>query len=306
MKAPAPPLFGDLRIHLHLGAHKTATTFLQATLKKNNPSLLKQGVFYVPLNLMRANGHKLTGSIVSLSKANRPASRIQELRSTITAIYDPKRLSGCHTVLVSDENLSVPLTAFLKGSAYEGLADRLKFIRQELGPNIHVFFSTRDYPDFLSSVYVETLRHHPYRSFSEFLAGLYEDLPHFWSQAYRNLTGLLGSENVTFWDFRETVNNPVEVLSMLSAGAVGIEVDPTPARLGLSQRAVEFMRDFNKLPGSPMPPDVISKVADRLYPPSKINEKFDPWTPREKSALHSHYLAEQSSIPYRTFPTSSR
>jgi hypothetical protein len=301
MKSPSTPLFGDRRIHLHLGAHKTATTFLQGTLKKSNHSLLKQGILYLPLDEMRANGQKLTNSIIALSKAGRPSHRLQEFRSEITTAFDAKRLGACHTVLISDENMSVPLTSFLDGTAYEAMGNRFNFMREELGSNLHVFFSVRDYPGFLSSIYVEILRHKPYLPFGDFMTGLCEGLPSLWSEAYQKLAEVFGKESVTFWDFNETVKNPSEVLSMLTAGANGIEVDPTPARPGLSQRAVEFIRDFYKLPGTPLPAPMIAKVAERLYPPSKLNGKFDPWTPREKSVLHAHYLEELKSIPCRKF-----
>lgn len=298
---PVPPLLGDRRIHLHLGAHKTATTFLQNTLRINNSLLLEQGVFYVPLNRMRADGNKLTNSINSLIKASRPHSRLPEFRREIASVFDKKIMEGCHTVLISDENMSAPLTAFLNGTAYVGMSNRYKFIREELGADLHVFFSVRDYPDFLSSIYVEILRHKPYLTFGDFITKLYDDLPRLWSKAYLELSGFFGQENVTFWDFRETAANPAGVLSMLTAGVSGMNIDPTPSRPGLSQKAVEFIRDLHKLPGAPLPPDLIAKVAERLHPPTKLNGKFDPWIPREKAVLRAHYFEEMKQISCQTF-----
>ena len=181
------------------------------------------------------------------------------------------------------------------------MADRLAHLREEIGPRLKVFFSIRDYPDFLSSVYVEILRHHPYLSFGEFLNGLYEDLPNLWKEAYDNLVRLFGEENVTIWDFADTVKNPQAVLSMLTGGIGELRVRDKPSRPSLSQKAVEFIRDFTKLPGEPVGPQTITKVAGRLHPLTKMNPKFDPWTPREKRFLREHYNTEKNSMPIRSF-----
>jgi hypothetical protein len=304
-KSTTPPLFGDREVHLHLGAHKTATTFIQDTLKDNGSLLTSKGVYFMPLSEMRAKRHEtakpLTGQILSLSQANRPSGQLPEMRRDILNSYQPDRLKNCHTVLISEENLSLYLNGFFNRNAYSEMADRLAHLREEIGPRLKVFFSIRDYPDFLSSVYVEILRHHHYLSFGDFLNGLCEDLPNLWTEAYHNLVQLFGEENVTIWDFNDTVKNPQAVLSMLTGGLGDLSIRDKPSRPSLSQKAVEFIRDFSKLPGETMMPQVITKMAGRLHPLTKMNSKFDPWTPREKRILREHYNAEKLTIPVRSF-----
>ena len=57
-----PGILGDRRIHLHLGAHKTATTYIQQILATNKNTLLENGVLYLPLTQTRA---KLSKQIIS-------------------------------------------------------------------------------------------------------------------------------------------------------------------------------------------------------------------------------------------------
>lgn len=304
-KSSTPPLFGDREVHLHLGAHKTATTFIQDTLKSNNGILSSKGVHFLPLHEMRAKNpvteKSLTGQILALSKSDRSRSQLPELRREILKGFQSEQMQNCHTVLISDENLSLYLSGFFTRNAYSRLTYNFEHLREEIGSKLKVFFSIRDYPDFLSSVYVEILRHHPYLSFGDFLTGLYDDLPNLWTEAYGNLVRLFGEENVTIWDFADTVKNPQTVFSMLTGGLGDLKIRETPSRPSLSQKAVEFIRDFSKLRGEPLDPRVITKVAGRLHPLTKRNPKFDPWTPREKRILREHYNTEKNSIPLKSF-----
>lgn len=299
------PLFGDREVHLHLGAHKTATTFIQDALKSNNPLLLAKGVLYLPLQEMRSknadNGKGLTSRIIALSQANRQRGQIQELRQDVLEDFGPERLKKCHTVLISEENLSLYLSGYTNGRPFSDLSQRLMHLREEIGPKLKVFFSIRDYPDFISSVYVEILRHHQFLSFNDFLISLYQDLPNLWLDAYHNLVQLFGEENVTMWDFEDTVKNPQAILSMLTGGVQNLDISSKPSRQSLSQKAVEFIRDFSKLPGESVAAQALAKVANRLHPLSKMNSKFDPWTPREKRILREHYNNEKKSIRIKSF-----
>lgn len=293
------PIFGDRKIHFHLGAHKTATTYIQRNLNVNKAALLKEGVLYFPTEKNRLNG--LSKAIVALCQSTRTSDSLVGLRKKIIEACDPIALEQCHTILFSEENFSATPASLSKGSGYSKMGDKLKFLRDEFGPNLHVFFSIRDYPGFLSSLYVESLRRNAYCSWDNYLNEVYQEMPTLWLEAYNILSGLFGVDNVTFWDFRETVARPQEILSMLTGASLAFKVNSAPVRESLSQRAIEFIRDFYNLPGTPFPPDLIPKVANRLYPLAKVNGKFDPWSSKERAALQSHYVSELKSIPLKKF-----
>ena len=292
-----PSILGERKIHLHLGAHKTATTFIQKILRKNQETLLENGVLYLPLVETRS---KLSKHISAISKVDRDPSSLACRRQAILDALGPERLERCHTILISDENLSATPNRFRNGSVYSSIAADWKHLRDELGPNISLFFSIRDYPDFLTSIYVETLRKHPYRSFEEFRRR-HERLPKFWSQVHRGFSSVLGGENLNFWDFRDTIAKPAEVLAMLTGTSTPLVTKSTPVRESLSKEAIGFIRDFQSLEGRPLPPRHVTEMAMRLYPLSKCPEKFNPWSPEERATLREHYLAEKTTIPIRTF-----
>lgn len=292
-----PGIFGDRRIHLHLGAHKTATTYIQRILATNKDTLLENGVFYLPLAQTRA---KLSKQIMGLSRKGRRSADLVSHRQAILDELSGKGLERCHTVLISDENLLGSPGRFKKGNVYETIPDDWKNVHTELGPNITVSFSIRDYPGFLTSIYAEILRRNRYFPFDMFLS-LYREPPTFWSGVYQGLSTAFGAQNVTLWDYKDTVRHPDRVVAMLTGIDAPMEIISTPVRESLSKKAIEFIRDFQKLPGKDLPPEVIAEVGKRLYPLAKHPEKFAPFGADEHAVLLAHYEAEKARLPVRKF-----
>lgn len=290
-------IFGDRRIHLHLGAHKTATTYIQEILAANKDTLRENGVLYLPLAQTRA---KLSKQIMALSRATRDPGELESNRQAILDELRRKGLERCHTVLISDENLSGNPGRFKKGTIYNSIPDDWKHVHEELGPNIKVSFSIRDYPGFLTSIYSEILRRNRYFPFKKIM-NLYGESPSLWSGAYRGLSTAFGEQNVTLWDFKDTVAHPGKVLAMLTGIDAPMEIISTPVRESLSKKAIEFIRDFQKLPGKDLPPDLIAEVGKRLYPLEDHPEKFAPFGADERAALLARYEAEKARLPVMKF-----
>jgi len=297
------PLFGDRRVHLHLGAHKTATTFIQNILRDNKETLLEQGVLYLTLDQTRK---ELTRPLVALCSAHRDRDKLETHRHKLLDIVGRDRLARCHTVLISDENLagragggSSP-RRIKRGLPYGSIAGNWKHARAELGPNITAFYSIREYCGFMTSTYSEIFRRFPKVPFKKLRTWL-EESPALWSMVHRDLSAAFGGENVVLWDFTDTVAHPAEVLAMLTGVEAPLAIRTIPSRESFSKRAMEFVREFHKLPGPPLPGPVITEVARRLYPLATHPAKFDPWTEAEKTALREIYLKEKDILRPRAF-----
>lgn len=292
-----PGILGQRKIHLHLGAHKTATTYLQKTLAKNRDALLENGVLYLPLGETRL---KVTKHLLALCRETRDESTLSGHRAALIEGLGPERLERCHTILISDENLAGSPTRIRKGSIYEGITTNFNHIRSELGPDVSVFFSIRDYPGFLASLYAEMLRKAPYFPFDK-IRGIFGDTPTLWPDVYRDLVSTFGKESISLWDFRDSVGNPGPVLSMLAGVDMTFDIHDMPARESISASAIAFLRDFKKLPGKPLPAKILCEVANRLYPLSSHPEKFNPWGTGEREHLARIYQEHKVSLPVRTF-----
>ncbi len=296
-KSPSaePRLLGDRKIHLHLGAHKTATTFLQKTLARNRELLLENGVLYLPLAETRK---KVSKHLLAISAEDRDPSSLALHRERLLKGLDPEKLEHCHTVFISDENLIGSASRIHGGSTYQGIVSKFRHVHAELGPDITVSFSIRDYPGFYTSLYSEILRKNRYFPFRK-MHKIFGEVPRLWTDVQQDLTTAFGAENVLLWDFRDTIAKPAEVLAMLTGLQVPFAIEALPVRESLSRKAIEFIRDFQKLPGKRLPPEIICQVANRLYPLSAHPEKFDPWGPGEREALLKIYQEEKGRLPVR-------
>ncbi|MES2657363.1 MAG: hypothetical protein V4689_02035 [Verrucomicrobiota bacterium] len=292
-----PWLLGERRIRLHLGAHKTATTYLQKNLARNKATLLDQGVLYVPLADSRS---KVSKHIAALSNTSTHAADLPRHREALLDGLGREDLARCHTVLISDENLSGGPGGFRKGEIYQSITADWARVHDELGPDIRVAFSIRDYPGFLTSVYSEILRKHRYFPFRR-IRKMFGESPTLWSDVHRKFSGVFGEENVTLWDFKDTVGHPAEVMAMLTGTDAPLAIRDSPNRESLSKKAIEFIRDFQKLPGRQLDPPLVAEVARRLYPLAEHPEKFDPFEPGERAALLACYQAEKDRLPVMKF-----
>lgn len=293
----SPCLLGDRKIHLHLGAHKTATTYLQNNLARNKAALLEHGVLYLPLGDTRS---RVSKNLVALARSSRDVAGLAARREALLDGLGREELARCHTVLISDENLTGGPGAFRKGKIYHSIAADWAHVHDELGPNISVQFSIRDYPGFFSSLYSEMVRKHRYIPFRR-IQKLFGEFPSLWSDVHRDFSGVFGAENVTLWDFQDTVEQPAAVLAMLTGIDAPLDIKAAPARESLSNRAIEFIRDFQELPGKPLPAAVVAEVARRLYPLWKHPGKFEPYQPADRAALLAHYQAEKARLPVLKF-----
>ena len=156
------------KVNLHIGAHKTATTFIQKVLRASKDSLAGHGIKYVPTQNVRKNvTHGLR------AHKNRGISRA----ATVTRIreYVESRFPGDYTTLViSEENLVGNCRElYTKSDLYPDITVRLQLVAEALQAyEVDVYFCVRGYVDFFPSAYCEFLRHNDFTTFETFLGGV--------------------------------------------------------------------------------------------------------------------------------------
>src|SRR6187401_227638 len=97
-----------LNIHIHFGAHKTATTFIQQALKSNRQRLRGEGIGYLPLNVSRQIFFPDLIKIARASELTRRERIIERLRSKVLEAVraSDTALPTLHTLVLSDENFA--------------------------------------------------------------------------------------------------------------------------------------------------------------------------------------------------------
>ncbi len=137
-----PPLFPA--VNLHIGTHKTATTFLQDQLEI---SLLNHhDICYIKRDDLRRmmKHYSVEDILLPFDKSKK--------------------------VLLSDENIMGNVSVVMSGKIYPQMNKKISDIIQQIPTDkLTIFFSIRTVSSYLSSAYCEYIRHWDYVSFSEYI-----------------------------------------------------------------------------------------------------------------------------------------
>ena len=279
------------KINIHVGAHKTATTFIQKVLRANRETLSRHGVKYIPMQNVRKN---LTRKI--LAHKYRGASR----SSTVHGIreYIDERFTGEYeTLVISDENLIGSCREIYRRSdLYPGAAGRLQLLADALQVyDINIFICVRDYVDFFPSAYCEYLRHNDFIRFEKFLGGI-DPKGEYWAKLVSDITGVFGNSNTHVWryeDFRRGVNRVMA--DLISSDDVTLLYDIDDARPSMSDLS---MRALYKLDEALAPAETrkLVKVVTSAFPKNEEYEGYSPWNDRQRLLWATKYKNEVDII----------
>lgn len=198
---------------LHIGAHKTATTYIQARLYEKKPVLAEHGIGVVEHAELRdvvANRLDRTEIFGSLGHAFiKP-----QISASLGRMFakDP----SLDRMVLSDENIAGPMTSATASSGlYPDLRKRLSAVIDSLSAyDVHVHFAVRSYGPFFNSIYA-------------FRAGLRksQDLALFrekafarkrgWPAIVADLCAAAGPERVTVWSYEAFVESPETIAAVL-------------------------------------------------------------------------------------------
>ena len=152
----SPPL-----LRFHIGAHKTATTYIQELLQTNLDLIQANATVYWPLAETRA--------VISHELASLRASKFERLKALLlgekgkawdsaTQSFE-QLLSHDHTTLLSEENILGGTSSVLNGRFYPEAAKNFKTLTSDISDRpMEIWLAIRSYPEFISSAYAESLR----------------------------------------------------------------------------------------------------------------------------------------------------
>jgi len=124
-----------MNISLHLGAHKTASTFLQRHFKNSLPTLKKSGVNYIGPSALRKSN--INFSINEIKKNSSPALIKETAEQLKTIIHS---CNHNHTI-ISEENLIGTCRNFKNSSKFYGNSEqKLQILSKLINDNISSVF----------------------------------------------------------------------------------------------------------------------------------------------------------------------
>ncbi|WP_300345387.1 hypothetical protein [Nesterenkonia sp.] len=281
-------------VALHLGAHKTATTWLQRRLALGNDLLAEQNINYVTMGTLRRRfsspfdawlaGRKLRGAVPTT-----------EQLETVLGEY---KQSPSGKVILSDENLMGDCNRIVRsGRVYLHCDRRLKALRDLLGERPSaVAFTIRSYPGFLASCYVESLRHGEFTRFDDFRHRILED-DELWLRPIRRIVESFGEDCVRVFRLERIGSDLPRMIDLLTGGRIDEASLPEvqERREGMSGVAVETLHIIDEVSGSRKASRAVELVEER-FPRGDEFAGFRPWSESEQKYLEEKYQSHVEAI----------
>jgi hypothetical protein len=284
-----------MKIHVHLGAHKTATTFIQSQLHDNRVALAQTGIGVVELAEIRkkfSHGFEILNRFDPFwAPVVRPL-----LARRLNALLEKHR--DKEVVILSDENLAGLIRVnYISGGLYRSLGKRAGLLKKLLaGHDVRFFFAIRPYPDYLTSSYLQLASRGRAPSFSRYLSRLPQTMPG-WGAAVTDLSGAVGAESLTVWTYEWFKQDPARLLGLLAPGS-SLEVPEQELRRevlpSLTRKGFEVLQ---RLEGQLSRGELqrMGKLL-RAFPFDEPNERLDITDPGLLAAYDAKYAGEIANI----------
>jgi hypothetical protein len=274
-------------LHLHIGAHKTATTHLQDILAANRTYLLDRGILYLPRILVRQMGlvQAVNSNYLKAEKAPALAPSLEK----IIRLQKP----GTKRLIVSEENIlggCIDLLDCLYPTINERLLPWSTIPNQD---NITLYISIRNHVDILPSAYSQALRDGSKTlRFDVYLNKWLHDKPS-WHTLINEMRSVFPLAKIVVWTFEKYIKENAEIIARICGARLPkIDMRIPEATKSLSNDAVVSIQDID--PGLDW--TARTKMMREIIEADKSVDKFNPLSIAERNELHQNYLSDVETI----------
>jgi hypothetical protein len=205
------------RVFLHLGAHKTGTTFIQSNLLANQDFLGSLGWRFVYLQHHdRATYAAVRRLRKRPGKAPNAARRLHDFLQALTAENDK--------VFLSSEALLGGMSLARSGLMYPNCGAMLDHIAAGLqGADVQAAYCVRSYADYIESSYHWLVANGKVQPFGEYVERL-EPQNLSWPNIIEAIEAKFGRDNLHLWTYEGFKRDPIECIRTMLRAA-GIQTD---------------------------------------------------------------------------------
>jgi len=284
-------------IHLHLGAHKTASTYMQQKLRYNRQLLANNNILFLGPGMIKPTLRLAINSDTSIDRSVN--------LSLFDQIFSGKTPFHVKRVLLSDENiLGFIRYLYEEGIIYPRLKNRMQLIKEFfLTYSTHplkIFFCIRNYNTFIPSSYCEFIQNNPFILFSEFIGKVDVNTDISWLSMLDIFEGVFGAENITLWKYEEFREKETQVFGAL-CGIENIdlnELKETEVRTSVSSAAVKVLEAMH---GIAKGEDICKLLpgVQKILPKGEEYNEFSPFTAKQRKTLSRRYEADCEELKNR-------
>ncbi len=270
-------------LHLHLGAHKTATTHFQNVMESNR-SLYEKAAHYVAMNEFRENithDQKLLNPLYS-----------NEINKYLNTLTQTER----HSLIISEENIiGEAIDIYHSTLLYSNIKKRINRLKHFISQfsDVNIWISIRSMDAFIPSLYCESLLHWGFRRFGLVFSGQY-------AQSWVPVISVLRESfpgakiNIISYDnYRAVLPKWLEVITGVQAGWDLLEEERP--RVSLNHLAIHVMNYAHLFIPSAKTPAVLEAISKYLYNKQK-GGKFLPFNDEMVSRLKVLYREDLEEI----------
>ena len=205
-----------MKVLVHLGVHKTATTFIQSQLANNRPVLAKKGFGMAGIWAVRRRFTNLFDRLSWFDPLWRFLTR-PILRRRFDRLV--RETEGVKTFLLSDENLAGTISAnYFFGRLYPWAGMRARMLAGVLsGHDTHYFLCIRRYPDYLVSSWLQLASRGKPPAFEKYVEKFAPD-GRGWAELVSDLARAVGKERLTVWTYDWFAEDPRRIFELLAPG----------------------------------------------------------------------------------------
>lgn len=278
-----------MKINLHIGAHKTATTFLQEKLSANLASLHRAGIGYLSLTEFRQH---------FTSKLENHVAAGAHIDQFLPKFFSDTSPPSSPRLILSDENLVGSCADITnKGAPLISGPKRLKLLQTFLsGHQVTMFFAIRSYDTFIASAYCEALRSSP--QFVDFptVKSRLQSKAFDWASIIDTFCESLRPEAVRIWRFEDFRRQPGQVASAIAHDLESLpeEAGASSRRPSFSQSDIDKLHDVARTNGVDAARQMIRELGNQ--PRQADHHNFYPWANDEKHQWESKYSTDCERI----------
>lgn len=239
-------------IHFHVGAHKTATTYIQSRLRSNRQQLLSEGIDFIDLwaggGAERAYRKKYRRLI---EKDDVDDAALSDLSDDLRELVAERARDDHSLIVLSYENILGDFDLSKRGAPYPNAQHAIRHVvRAFSGWKVKVFLSIRSLDRFLESSYVQrVVTRRETRRFAKYLAMI--DVESFsWQPLVNSLNDIVGGSNWFAWKYEDFKANESHVWNCFLGHDQSQGVLARPAKRSnpsLSATGLKYMRSINRI-----------------------------------------------------------
>ena len=274
-------------VHLHVGAHKTATSYIQAQLQNNRDALETCDVAFVPTREFRR------WRVKTVRECRGDADALSAHFVAFAAQY----AIAAGTLLLSDENVIGTCEQVAEhGSLYPGVLRKLDHVAMMLrGYDVRLFISLRTYDEFYAAALCEAARGGRFISFTDFSRRL--DAGRRWPAVLHDIAQLFPASQLSVWPYELFRKRPLLIMEKLVGQTLAERfhladetIRPSPSRQAMAilehvgywapkligRRAVRWAEAIAGLAPAPRP--------------------YSPWQEATRDRLRAFYVSDLEAI----------